>query len=155
MIAEVAGSLVAQLICTEEVVAPLACTLEMARLVDDGVVVCPLLGVTTPAHPTRPRLKIAIPRTAVSSRNARLLAEGAALSIFQSPREDGKPNSARAKKFRLGSDALWRLLGEGMEGNWTHDANEGRAGGRISTGLKGNTMQVSSPLAPPAAGKGL
>jgi hypothetical protein len=147
--------LVAQLNCTEETVAPLACTLEIAKLVDDGVVVCPLLGVTTPAHPTRPELKIAIPRTALSCRTARLLAEKAALSIFQSPREDGKPNSARAKKFRLGSYALWRLLGEGMEGNWTHDANEGRAGGRISTGLKGNTMQVSSTLAPPPAGKQL
>src|ERR1700691_340843 len=144
--------LVAQLNCTEETVAPLAFTLEIAKLVDAGVVVCPLPGVTTPAHPTRPELKIAILRTAVSSRTARLLAEKAALNIFQSPREDGKQNSARAKKFRLGSYALWRLLGEGMEGNWTHDANEGRAGGRISTGLKGNTMQVSSALTPPPAG---
>jgi hypothetical protein len=97
LIAEVEGMLVAQLNCTEETVAPLACTLEIAKLVDDGVVVCPLLVVTTPAHPTRPELKIAIPRTAVSSRTTRLLAEKAALSIFQSPREDGKPNSAREK----------------------------------------------------------
>ena len=66
--AEVAGRLVAQLICTDELVAALACTFMIARGVDgvDGVV-CPLLLLTTPAQPTRPKLKIVILRTTVSS----------------------------------------------------------------------------------------
>ncbi len=132
--------LVTQLNCTEETVAPFACTLLIARLVAPGVAVCALPGVTTPAHPARPKLKMTIVRTAVSSRNSRLLAERAALSIFPSPRRTANLDSARAKNPDRVPYALWRLLADGNEGNWTHDANEGKVGDRISTGLKGNTI---------------
>jgi hypothetical protein len=132
--------LVTQLNCTEETVAPFACTLLIARLVAPGVAVCALPGVTTPAHPARPKLEMTIVRTAVSSRNSRLLAERAALSIFPSPRRTANLDSARAKNPDRVPYALWRLLADGNEGNWTHDANEGKVGGRISTGLKGNTI---------------
>jgi hypothetical protein len=59
---------VTQLTCTDVEVAALACTLVMATAVGDGVglLVCPLLGPTTPAHPTKLKLNVAILRTTVS-----------------------------------------------------------------------------------------
>jgi len=125
---------VAQLSCAEVGVMAPACTLEMVRPVGVGVEVCPLLGLTTPAQPARPKLKNVKLVTTVSSRNARLLAERAALSIFQSPRRTTN-QPQRARNTDRIPDALWRLLTEEREGNWTQDANEGSAGGRIRTGL--------------------
>jgi hypothetical protein len=88
--AEVEATFVAQTNCTEELVAPLACTLEIVKLdgvgVGVGVGVAPL-GLTTPAHPAKPKLNIVMLRTAAKSRNPRLLAERAAISIFHSPRK--------------------------------------------------------------------
>jgi len=124
---------VAQLSCAEVGVMAPACTLEMVRPVGVGVEVCPLLGLTTPRNrQTQTQKREA--RNDVSSRNARLLAERAALSIFQSPRRTTN-QPQRARNTDRIPDALWRLLTEEREGNWTQDANEGSAGGRIRTGL--------------------
>ena len=128
--------MVAQLNCTEEAVAPVACMFEIAKLVGDGVEVCAVLGLTTPAQPDRPKLKIAKLSTTISSRNPRLLAERAAPNIFQSP-QSTQSHTREQKTHDCGVSALWRLLSEVIEGNWTQDANECRAGDRVGTGLKG------------------
>src|ERR1700730_11764975 len=97
--AEVEATFVAHTNCTEELVAPLACTLEIVKLDGVGVGVAPL-GLTTPAHPAKPKLNIVMLRTAANSRNPRLLAERAAVSIFHSPRKTQTISGTRAKNRR-------------------------------------------------------
>jgi hypothetical protein len=132
----VAGSLVAQFNCAEEAVKPVAFTFEMDKPLEVGGVVGPLLELTTPAQPAKPKSKIAKLTTTDKSGNPRLLAQTASPDIFRSPQTTAR-QKAREQKPQTVPNALWRLLFEVVEGNWTHDANEVRAGDRLSTGHKG------------------
>ena len=76
--------MVAQLNWTEELVAPLDWIFEIDRLPDGSEVVPALVELTTPAQPLRPKLN-ATPASVRRKATERLLAEKAALSIYQSP----------------------------------------------------------------------
>ena len=46
------------------------------------------------------------------------------LPFFNHP-ENHEPGHPRARNSDQVPGALWRLLSDGVTGNWTHDANEG------------------------------